>query len=48
MLETAKKYNKIHMIDHELRFNPNRKKIREWISKWRNWQNSTHKYFKCI
>ena len=32
MLETAEKYNKIHMIDHELRFNPNRKKIREWIS----------------
>ena len=32
MLETAEKYNRIHMIDHELRFNPNRKKIREWIS----------------
>ena len=32
MLEIAKKNNKIHMIDHELRFNPNRKKIKEWIS----------------
>jgi predicted dehydrogenase len=28
MLDTAIKYKKIHMIDHELRFNPNRKKIR--------------------
>ena len=32
MLDTAIKYKKIHMIDHELRFNPNRKKIKEWIS----------------
>ena len=47
MLETAKKYNKIHMIDHELRFNPNRKKLEngfqvEKLAKF------THKYFKCI
>ena len=32
MLDSATKFNKIHMIDHELRFNPNRKKIKEWIS----------------
>jgi predicted dehydrogenase len=32
MLDTAIKYKKIHMIDHELRFNPNRKKIKKWIS----------------
>lgn len=32
MLDTAVKYKKIHMIDHELRFNPNRKKIKQWIS----------------
>ena len=29
MLDTAIKYKKIHMIDHELRFNPNRKKIKD-------------------
>lgn len=32
MLDAAIKYKRIHMIDHELRFNPNRKKIKEWIS----------------
>ena len=32
MLKVAEEHNKIHMIDHELRFNPNRKKIKEWIS----------------
>ena len=32
MLKVANENNKIHMIDHELRFNPNRKKIKEWIS----------------
>ena len=32
MLDFAIKYNRIHMMDHELRFNPNRKKIKEWIS----------------
>ena len=32
MLDRATELNKIHMIDHELRFNPNRKKIKEWIS----------------
>jgi predicted dehydrogenase len=32
MLEFATKQNKIHMMDHELRFNPNRNKIKEWIS----------------
>ena len=32
MLKTAKDNNRIHMIDHELRFNPNRRKINEWIS----------------
>ena len=32
MLDVAQKNKKIHMIDHELRFNPNRKQIKEWIS----------------
>ena len=32
MLEAAIKNNRIHMMDHELRFNPNRMKIKEWIS----------------
>jgi predicted dehydrogenase len=32
MLNTAVKNNKLHMIDHELRFNPNRKKIKDLIS----------------
>ena len=32
MLKVAEEHNRIHMIDHELRFNPNRKKIKEWIS----------------
>ena len=32
MLKVAKDQNKIHMIDHELRFNPNRKHIKKWIS----------------
>jgi len=32
MLKTAKDNNRIHMIDHELRFNPNRKQIKDWIS----------------
>jgi predicted dehydrogenase len=32
MLKVAKDQNRIHMIDHELRFNPNRKKIKDWIS----------------
>ncbi len=31
MLKVAEEYNRIHMVDHELRFNPNRKKIKEWI-----------------
>lgn len=31
MLETAEKLNKVHIIGHELRFNPNRKKIKELI-----------------
>lgn len=31
MLETAESLNKIHIIGHELRFNPNRKKIKELI-----------------
>ncbi len=33
MLKIAKECDRIHMIDHELRFNPNRKKIKEWISR---------------
>lgn len=32
MLDIAVKNNRIHMIDHELRFNPNRKKIKDFIS----------------
>ena len=32
MLDIAEKNKRIHMMDHELRFNPNRKKIKEWIS----------------
>jgi len=32
MLKVANELNKIHMIDHELRFNPNRRKIKDWIS----------------
>lgn len=32
MLETAKRLGRIHMIDHELRFNPTRQKIKELIS----------------
>ncbi len=32
MLDIAEENNRIHMIDHELRFNPNRLKIKEWIS----------------
>jgi predicted dehydrogenase len=32
MLDVAVKNNRIHMMDHELRFNPNRIKIKEWIS----------------
>lgn len=32
MLKVAKEQNKISMIDHELRFNPNRKQIKQWIS----------------
>ena len=32
MLDIATKHNRIHMMDHELRFNPNRMKIKEWIS----------------
>ena len=31
MLETAESLNKVHIIGHELRFNPNRKKIKELI-----------------
>jgi len=31
MLETAEKLDKVHIIGHELRFNPNRKKIKELI-----------------
>jgi len=31
MLKVAKENNRIHMIDHELRFNPNRQKIKDWI-----------------
>ena len=31
MLRVANENNRIHMIDHELRFNPNRQKIKEWI-----------------
>ncbi|MGB1285158.1 MAG: Gfo/Idh/MocA family protein [Aggregatilineales bacterium] len=31
MLETAEKLNKVHIIGHELRFNPNRKKIKDLI-----------------
>ena len=31
MLETAESLNKIHIIGHELRFNPNRKKIKDLI-----------------
>ncbi len=31
MLETAKRLGRIHMIDHELRFNPTRQKIKELI-----------------
>ena len=28
---SSKNRKKIHMIDHELRFNPNRKHIKKWI-----------------
>ena len=31
MLETAKTLNRIHMVDHELRFNPTRQKIKDLI-----------------
>ncbi len=31
MLETAESLNKVHIIGHELRFNPNRRKIKELI-----------------
>ena len=33
MLKVAEEHNKIHMIDHELRFNPNRKKIKELLER---------------
>ena len=33
MLKIAKECDRIHMIDHDLRFNPHRKKIKEWISR---------------
>lgn len=32
MLEAAEAAGRIHMIDHELRFNPNRRRIAEWIA----------------
>ncbi len=31
MLDTAERLGRVHMIDHELRFNPNRRKIRQLI-----------------
>ena len=48
MLETANKFNKIHMIDHELRFNPNRKKLGNGFQKEKLAKNSAYKYFKCF
>ena len=32
MLKVAKDHNRINMIDHELRFNPNRNQIKNWIA----------------
>ena len=42
MLRVADENNRLHMIDHELRFNPNRQKIKEWISSGDIGRYSTH------